>query len=655
MWGACFFGVSLGVCTHATSAQSTEHLVQQRDSLQKVLQGSASDTSRVNALNALAYFYTRTSKQYDSALYFASVARTLAFSLGFKRGGADACKLAGDVYRFQVQYAKALEQYFASLQLCKECGYEQGAASVLILIGEIFRYQNMNSEALDYNAEAKRIAEKIGDKEGIAVILNNSALIYKYQGNTSKALEYFQTSLAMATQLGLSKDIGFALSNIGALYNIMQDYAKAQDYGEQALSMAKNLGDQRVTVSALNVLSYAACGQGRYRVAQDIAHRAIALSDSAGIRVLNDEGSKGDALLALSIASDSLGDHQTAFALYRQYIAFRDSLLNEKSLNAIRYLKERNDNERKDNEIQLLQKDKEQQAIVRNFTIAGLGIVMLALLVVVRLYRQKQHANEEILRQQHILEEQATEIEMTNTELQEQNTLLENLNKEKNEFLGIAAHDMKSPLASIMISAGLMRRKFDKMDKNEVLKMVTSIEQTVKRMSVIISNLLDINAIETGKMNLSLTALDIVPILHQSIEDVYYQLELKNIHVHISFESERMMIHADFNAVAQVVNNLLSNAVKYSPKGKPISVRLVNNGAMVRLEVQDEGQGITPEEMQKLFGKFVRLSTRPTGGEDSTGLGLSIVKKMVDAMNGKVWCESEPGQGARFIVELPKG
>ena len=73
----------------------------------------------------------------------------------------------------------------------------------------------------------------------------------------------------------------------------------------------------------------------------------------------------------------------------------------------------------------------------------------------------------------------------------------------------------------------------------------------------------------------------------------------------------------------------------------------------IRIEISDQGPGLTDDDMKKMFGKFARLSAQPTGGEHSTGLGLSIVKKLVEAMNGKVWCESEPGKGATFIVELP--
>jgi len=103
----------------------------------------------------------------------------------------------------------------------------------------------------------------------------------------------------------------------------------------------------------------------------------------------------------------------------------------------------------------------------------------------------------------------------------------------------------------------------------------------------------------------------------------------------------------------QVLENLVSNAVKYSPPGRDIFVRLQRHAQVVRVEVQDQGPGLSAEDQKKLFGKFARLSAKPTGGEHSTGLGLSIVKKMVEAMNGKVWCESEPGHGATFIVEFP--
>jgi signal transduction histidine kinase len=132
-----------------------------------------------------------------------------------------------------------------------------------------------------------------------------------------------------------------------------------------------------------------------------------------------------------------------------------------------------------------------------------------------------------------------------------------------------------------------------------------------------------------------------------------------------------MFALADERRLHQVLDNLVSNAVKYSPAGRQVVVRLtdyahreinVSNTATpslqepntIRIAVHDQGPGLTEEDKTKLFGKFVRLSAQPTDGEHSSGLGLSIVKRMVEAMNGKVWCESEAGKGASFIVELPQ-
>ena len=113
------------------------------------------------------------------------------------------------------------------------------------------------------------------------------------------------------------------------------------------------------------------------------------------------------------------------------------------------------------------------------------------------------------------------------------------------------------------------------------------------------------------------------------------------------------MVQLDPGVTVQVLENLVSNAVKYSPPGTDIFVRLKSCPQSARVEVQDQGPGLNAEDQTKLFGKFARLSAKPTGGEHSTGLGLSIVKKMVEAMGGKVWCETEPGHGATFIVEFP--
>ncbi len=280
-----------------------------------------------------------------------------------------------------------------------------------------------------------------------------------------------------------------------------------------------------------------------------------------------------------------------------------------------------------------------------------------------------EHANTEISRQQHILEEQAADIELANSELQERNVQLQDLNQEKNEFLGIATHDLKNPIAAIRMTVSLVQRYYDRMSKEDVLDRLEAVETSAERMTSIITNLLDINAIESGKLNVSLEQVNTLDLAKQIVEEYRERAKAKNLTLYFSSTTERVVAHADRNIVIEVLDNLVSNAVKYSPHDRNIFVSIrdsVREGlhaenaatpdvSYLRIDVKDEGPGLSDDDKSKLFGKFMRLSARPTGGEHSTGLGLSIVKRMVEAMNGRVWCESELGKGAMFSVELPCG
>lgn len=264
-----------------------------------------------------------------------------------------------------------------------------------------------------------------------------------------------------------------------------------------------------------------------------------------------------------------------------------------------------------------------------------------------------------IVQQQQLLAEQAREIELTNTELHLINDLLESknkelleLNNEKNEFLGIAAHDLKNPLGIIRFAADMILRYNNSMPLEKQQELLTQIINISDRAFHIIKTLLDVNTIESGKMPIQPQYIELNRIVMNEIGALMISAQNKNITLNYH-SSGVVQATADVPAIQQILNNLISNAVKYSPHNTTVYVRLLDRGQTARIEVQDEGPGLTEEDKLRLFGKFARLSAKPTGGEHSTGLGLSIVKKLVEAMNGNVWCESSSGQGATFIVELP--
>jgi two-component system sensor histidine kinase/response regulator len=232
------------------------------------------------------------------------------------------------------------------------------------------------------------------------------------------------------------------------------------------------------------------------------------------------------------------------------------------------------------------------------------------------------------------------------------NQRLRDLNDEKNEFLGIAAHDLRSPLNQIIGAAQLVLAD-PALAGGDSAEMVDIIRRAAEHMNQLVVNLLDANAIERGEMKLNPVACDLGALAADVVAAHHPRALAKQQSLLFTPPPAPILFRADRDSVIQVIDNLVSNAIKYSPRGKSVRVRVAERNGCVRGEVCDEGPGLTAADQKRLFGKFARLSARPTGGESSTGLGLSIVKRMVEAQEGRVWCESEPGRGSTFIVEFP--
>jgi two-component system sensor histidine kinase/response regulator len=242
----------------------------------------------------------------------------------------------------------------------------------------------------------------------------------------------------------------------------------------------------------------------------------------------------------------------------------------------------------------------------------------------------------------------------THLELKHARERLREMNEEKNEFMGIAAHDLRNPLSAIQGYAEMIIEDAQSLAHRDLEGNGQRIREAAKRMTEMVQNFLDANRIERGELKLNMAISDLSPLLQSVLETQSPHATAKGQMIQLELPPTPTLALADVSITLQVFENLVSNAVKYSPPGKKIFVRLKAETGVVRFEVEDQGPGLSKEDQKKLFGKFARLSAKPTGGEHSTGLGLSIVKRLVEAMNGKVWCESELGMGAKFIVTIPQ-
>ncbi len=261
--------------------------------------------------------------------------------------------------------------------------------------------------------------------------------------------------------------------------------------------------------------------------------------------------------------------------------------------------------------------------------------------------------------QEELIARVSTHIELKQSRdtIVQQNRELARLNEEKNSILQISAHDLKNPLQGIYGLVSILEMQYENLDASDVSDLIRSIKTATETANSIIQDLLEVQALEEGKMLFKPVVTDIIEATKRVIDDFELRIEEKDQTVLLDTEEPVFMANVDPAKFERVVANLLSNALKFSPAGKRIWIKIYSGTnrsgqRSVTVEVKDEGPGIKRSEFDRLFTPFGKLSAKPTNNEPSTGLGLSIVKKICESMNGTVWCESEEGVFTSFFAEF---
>lgn len=240
-------------------------------------------------------------------------------------------------------------------------------------------------------------------------------------------------------------------------------------------------------------------------------------------------------------------------------------------------------------------------------------------------------------------------INVTTKELEEQNKLLKTLNEQKNEFLGIAAHDLRNPIGVILGFSELLEENID----DEFKEYTGEITKMSSKMLSLLDDLLDYSKIEAGKLDIRREITDYNALVAQNIRMNELLAKSKGIKILSDFEKTGLFVSIDEGKINQVLNNLIGNAIKYSYPDSTITIKVFKEDGQVMTQIIDEGQGIPETEIEGLFNPFKRASVQPTNGETSHGLGLAIVKKIIEGHNGSVGVTSKLGQGSVFYFTLP--
>ncbi|MCO5132250.1 MAG: DUF3369 domain-containing protein [Xanthobacteraceae bacterium] len=267
------------------------------------------------------------------------------------------------------------------------------------------------------------------------------------------------------------------------------------------------------------------------------------------------------------------------------------------------------------------------------------------------LYQQLHAANTQL---EDRVAQRTRALMLANRRLSAQWLRLQRANGFKNEILGTVAHDLKNPLGVILGRTEMLTELIGTdASRDSLAAQVTHIRDATRRLTSMVDHLISDAMADAFDITIRREPVDIAALVGEVAEANRLSAANKQQVIEVSALPDQQIM-CDADRMREAIDNLVSNAIKYSPIGGNIALRVAHDPARVVISVTDQGAGLSPEDLGRLFGRFQRLSAKPTAGESSTGLGLSIVKRIIDMHGGTIAADSPgPGQGATFTIELP--
>jgi len=282
-------------------------------------------------------------------------------------------------------------------------------------------------------------------------------------------------------------------------------------------------------------------------------------------------------------------------------------------------------------------------------------IVMWFVLGIVHTWvEQKEQAEAEVYRLnielQHLVEERTHELQVKAKALTAANERLQELDKLKSEFISLVSHELRAPLTNVRGAIELMEEGCPALNAT-CSRMFNLVTAQTTRLGRLVDDILNVSRIESGGLILSYTAVDIVQVVDQVVDDISTR---QTVHI---IRQPNCTIHplvwADADRLYEVIANLLDNAAKYSPPHSEVVLDVYTDGKEGILSVSDSGMGISMDDQVHIFEKFYRVDQGDAKETYGYGLGLFLCRRLVEAMGGRIWVESDPGQGATFRLALP--
>ncbi len=548
------------------------------------------------------------------------------------------------VYQSLGDYEKAYENQIKALLIAEANSDSLSIANGQYNIGSIFYYQEQYESALEHYQKAMDLCTALKQESSIYACVAALGTTYEKLGNNTKSLEYNYHSLKMAEKLNYKSGVAYAKGNIAANYREKGDYQKSEKLLKESISAKLELEDKWAVIGGQIDLSKVYLQWGKPKLALPVLKEALLLS-----KEVDSKARKPEIYNLLAEAHDHLQNIDQAYFYTKKYIAVKDSLINEKTVEEMGNAKRRFEAEIQEQEIAILKT--ENELLGKNKKIQKLQVYIFAfglLAFVMFLWWYKNKLNYQN-RMNQVLEEKNAILNQKSQEIQIKNKQLEHSNKDLAQFAYVASHDLKEPLRMINSYTTLLERRYnDKLDDTgkEFMHYITD---ACKRMQILLDDLLDFSRAGTQAAPAEFVSLSNVMVyveanLRHRLQSLNATLEVEN--------SNLPAIKAHQSQLLQLLQNLVSNGVKFKGERDPkVIVDCVKKEEHYIISVKDNGIGISKENLEKVFEMFRRLHTRVE--YEGTGIGLATCKRIVTSWGGDIWVESVEGEGSTFSFSVP--
>ncbi|MES2691847.1 MAG: ATP-binding protein [Verrucomicrobiota bacterium] len=535
-------------------------------------------------------------------------------------------------------FPETLEYYRRSAALAGKTGNSGLAARAHTGMAGMYRDLGDKAAALPHHEAALRLAEKSGDRRILADVLNNFGNYQSFVGNYADSMATHRRALALREEMGSQLGIADSYFNLAATADMSGKPGEALVHFARAQKIYETLGIARNLANLHHSTAEVLRGMGRFDEALGHLRESEKLAKPLNAHLLWANLYEEYALLM-----EARGDFRAAVEYQKKYMAANEEVRGERTRKQVAALNVRYETERRQHEIALLRRDQElkevelRRAHTLRYGLIGLILVGgLAVAAIVSRQRLKLATERRVHDETRAAKEAAERADAFKTRL-----------------VGIASHDLKAPVAAMIVGAESLRNEPG--DPVAVAAMAQMMVGEGRRTLTLIRDLLDLAALENGRLELECMPLEIAGLVRECLSTLEPRAQAKEQTLTCRVEpgAEHACVSADPARLRQVIDNLADNAIKFTPAGKSVEVSVTALVGIVRVAVKDSGPGLSPEDYVKIFQPFQKLSARPTGGEASTGLGLSIARELITLHGGQMIVDSVPGEGATFSFELP--